>query len=86
MQIGVLTLLSQKYGVGQSVLRYVPIGANMLIGLGIVLLSLMTLTDAANVMIQASWTLPGIMFVFFVCEYFAHQVNTSPANLRLIAV
>lgn len=87
MQIGILTLLSQKYGVGQSVLRYVPIGANMLIGLGIILLSLMTLTDAANTMIEASWTLPGIMFVFFVCESPACHFITSPepeTNWRLV--
>lgn len=66
--IAVFVLLSQRYNAGQSKLRYIPIVTNILVGLGIALLSTMTLTSAALTMMQAAWSLPALMLVFHFCE------------------
>lgn len=66
--IAVFVLLSQRYRAGQSRLRFIPIVANMLVGVGITLLSTMTLTGASLVMMQEAWSLPALMIVFHTCK------------------
>ncbi|CRL25099.1 unnamed protein product [Penicillium camemberti] len=59
--IGVLTLLSHRYG--YSLMRYISIGANILVGLAITLLSTMVLTDAAGNLGTTPWTLPALTLI-----------------------
>jgi hypothetical protein len=63
--IGVLTLLS--HGDGYSRMRYISIGANILLGLAITLLSTMVLTDAAGNLGTTPWTLPALALILLTC-------------------
>jgi hypothetical protein len=65
--IGVLTLLAYRHDAGHTIFRYVSIFVNMLVGLGIALLSTMVLTDAANNLGETPWTLPALTLILLAC-------------------
>ncbi|KAL2829506.1 bacterial low temperature requirement A protein-domain-containing protein [Aspergillus cavernicola] len=70
MTIGVLTVLSHRPG--YSRLRYISIGANILVGLGITLLSTMVLTDAAGNLGTTPWTLPALTLILLALLVLHH--------------
>ncbi|CAL5873995.1 uncharacterized protein PFLUO_LOCUS8280 [Penicillium psychrofluorescens] len=70
--VGVLTLLSHRYRAGYSRLRYISIGANILVGLGISLLSTMVLTDAAEDLGMTSWALSGLTLILLALVVLQH--------------
>ncbi|CAL5865992.1 uncharacterized protein PFLUO_LOCUS199 [Penicillium psychrofluorescens] len=78
--VGVLTLLSHKYHAGYSRLRYISIGANILVGLGIALLSTAVLTDAAATLDTTYWTLPGLTLILLALVVLQH-VSGGPTKL-----
>lgn len=53
---------------GYSRLRYISIGANILVGLGLALLSTSVLTDAAGNLGTTPWTLPALTLILFACS------------------
>lgn len=63
MIIGILTLLSLRHHAGYSRLRYISIGANILVGLGIALLTTAVLTDAAENLGTTPWALPALTLI-----------------------
>lgn len=56
-------------------MRYISIGANILVGLAITLLSTMVLTDAAGNLGTTPWTLPSLTLIFLTC-----MLNLPRAN------
>jgi hypothetical protein len=66
--IGILTLLSLRHHAGYSRLRYISIGANILVGLGLALLSTAVLTDAAGNLGTTPWTLPALTLILLGCS------------------
>ncbi|KAJ5218405.1 uncharacterized protein N7498_000504 [Penicillium cinerascens] len=75
--IGVLTLLSHRYRSGHSSLRYISIGANILVGLGIALLSTAVLTDAAGNLGTTPWTLPALTLILLAL-ILLHHLSVAP--------
>jgi hypothetical protein len=67
--LAVLSLLSMhKDGSSAHWRRYVGIGTNLLLGLGLALLSTMVLTDNADVLGESPWPLPLLVFVLIIGE------------------
>ena len=81
MFIGILTLLAYKHDTGHSRFRYLSIGANVLVGLGIALLSTMVLTDAAGNLGVTPWALAGLMLILLLCK-----LNPIPEWMDLISM
>ncbi|OGE50093.1 hypothetical protein PENARI_c018G07872 [Penicillium arizonense] len=62
---------------GYSRLRYISIGANILVGLGLALLSTSVLTDAAGNLGTTPWTLPALTLILLAL-LLLHHLSVGP--------
>lgn len=57
-------------------MRYISIGANILVGLAITLLSTMVLTDAAGNLGTTPWTLPALTLILLTCMLLSPRADS----------
>ena len=75
--LGILAWLSHSKGRHASRAYLGGIISKFVIGLGLVLLSTMTLSDAADNLGESAWTLPLMLFVLFIALIFDHLPYSS---------
>jgi hypothetical protein len=73
--IGVLSWLSIPKGKGRkSITSYISIISKFVLGLGLILLSTMVLTQAADYLGESVWTLPLLVFVLAIALVLNHTI------------